>query len=106
MSELTATAAADMAVIMAAQDTTATIGGQSGVPCAFVNTGSLGMELFMEQDEESAKMLVNIADLDDIPEPETLCTAPDGGEYRIKTVQPDGHGVTVLLTLEDPTGQT
>lgn len=106
MSELTDIASADLASILGAQGATCTIGSDSNVPCSFVTTGSLGLDLFLEQDQQAAKLLVAIADLSAIPAPETLVTAPDSNEYRIKTVLPDGHGVSVLFTLEDPTGDT
>lgn len=106
MSEISAIAAADLAGILAAQDQTCTIGAVSGIPCTFTNTGSLNLTLFAEQDVESAKLLVLADDLTaGVPAPETLVTAPDGATYRIKSVNPDGHGVSVLFELQDITGQ-
>lgn len=104
MSEITAAAASDLAGILAAQDQTCTIGATSGIPCAFTNTGTLNLALFMEQDQQSAKLLCLIDDLvAGVPDPETLVTAPDGNQYRIKTVNPDGHEVSVLFELTDIT---
>lgn len=106
MSELTDLANADLAGILGAQGQTCTIGSVSGIPCSFTNTGALNLGLFLEQDQQSAKLIVQLADLTGgVPEPETLVTAPDGNTYRIKTVSPDGHGVSVLFELQDITGQ-
>jgi hypothetical protein len=106
MSELTALANADLAGILGKQDQTCTIGSVSGIPCSFTNTGSLNLSLFMEQDQETAKLIVQLSDLTGgVPEPNTLLTAPDGNSYRIKTVNPDGHGVSVLFELQDITGE-
>lgn len=96
--------AADLAEILNEQGRTCTIGSDSGVPCAFVTTGTLQLQLFMEQDTEAAKLVVAIADLTLVPAAGTLVTAPDGATYRIATVMEDGYGVSVLFTLTDRTG--
>ena len=96
---------ADMAEILGEQGQTCTIGASTGVPCAFVTTGALELQSFMEQDTEAAKLLVARDALAAVPEAETLVTAPDGNQYRIATVQEDGYGATVLLTLGDVTGK-
>lgn len=103
-SELTALANADLAGILGKQGQTCTIGSVSGIPCSFTNTGSLNLGLFLEQDAQTAKLIVQLSDLTSgVPDPETLVTAPDGKTYRIKSVNPDGHDVSVLFELTDPT---
>ena len=98
--------AADIIEILDEQGQTCSIGALTGIPCAFSSTGELMLNLFMEQDVQAAKLICAIADLTaGIPSPETTLTAPDGKTYRIKSVNADGYGATVLFTLTDLTGK-
>lgn len=85
----------EVTIVQAATGTTATI--EAPYDRTSLVLGSLGE---LELSGDNPRIQVRLADLEFVPEQGDEVSTPDGAEWTVKDVQPDGLGNATLILVE------